>query len=288
MVHWRALMEELAAAGALPPLVAFDPDLANMYGTIEWPFIRAAICKHFEEAEGWGNWAHGAVEEIELPGGATAFSDRGAGQGDVYGGTSAALVMGESLEDHRARMRGGMGDHRTGGVDEWYVDDGQGFVLASVAETWLKSVDQAITAFGGRRDTGEECKSVARLICPAGREAEFAGWSGGYICETCRIETASSSPKVLGAILGDSSAVTQQFRRTTEKVAAARATISILESAQCELVLQRRCFDVSKISYMLRCNGDRVDDDALREFDAALRGGTEGAIHGRLRDEGWV
>lgn len=43
MVHWRGLVEELAIAGVLPPFVAFDLDLANMFGTIEWPKIREAV-----------------------------------------------------------------------------------------------------------------------------------------------------------------------------------------------------------------------------------------------------
>ena len=62
----------------------------------------------------------------------------------------------------------------------------------------------------------------------------------------------------------------------------------MLESSQCEFVLQRRCFDVNKVNYFLRCNGDRVRDSALNEFDSGLRGGTEGAIHGRISDESWI
>jgi hypothetical protein len=57
MVHWRGLMEELAAAAAIPLVVAFDLDLANMYGAIEWPHIRAAVSKHFQEAEATQGWS---------------------------------------------------------------------------------------------------------------------------------------------------------------------------------------------------------------------------------------
>ena len=47
LVHRRGLVEELAISGAIEPLVVFDLDLANMFGSIEWPRIREAIDKHF-------------------------------------------------------------------------------------------------------------------------------------------------------------------------------------------------------------------------------------------------
>ncbi len=51
-------MEELAAAGVIPPVVFFDLDLANMYGAIEWPHIREAVGRYFKGAEAWLQWAH--------------------------------------------------------------------------------------------------------------------------------------------------------------------------------------------------------------------------------------
>ena len=66
-------------------MVIFDLDPANMFGALEWPKIRAAIDKHFQEASKWFTWAHEKPEEVDLPSGGVAFSDRGAGQGDVFG-----------------------------------------------------------------------------------------------------------------------------------------------------------------------------------------------------------
>ena len=177
---------------------------------------------------------------------------------------------------------------RTGAVDEWYIDDGQGFVSVALAERWLKSIDQAIASFGGRRETGSECKSVARLICPAPRMSEFSGWESGYIEQTCEAQPSTAASKVLGSRLGSTEEVTAHFQQTSNEVIKAREAISVLESSQCELVLQRRCFDVSKVTYLVRCNGDRVQDSALHEFDAALRGGTEDALYGRMCDESWI
>ena len=82
--------------------------------------------------------------------------------------------------------------------------------------------------------------------------------------------------------------VNEHFRHTCGKVVAQRAGISDLEQSQCELVLQRRCFDVSKVGYILRCNGDMIDEDSLATFDSSLRSGTEDALRGKLRDDAWV
>ena len=49
---------------------------------------------------------------------------------------------------------------------------------------------------------------------------------------------------------------------------AARAGIATLDDPAAELVLTRRCLDVAKVSYQLRCNGDCLSDDLLAKFDA--------------------
>ena len=259
LVHWRGLIEELAMEGAIQPLVAFDLDLSNMYGTIEWPKIRDAVSKHFQDAEPWVNWAHQKVESIELQGGGTAYSDRGAGQGDVYGATTSSLVLWEAIQQHRGRMCSAMESVRTGAVDEWYIDDGQGFVSVALAERWLKSIDQAIASVGGRKEKpGAECKSVARLICPAACVSECSGWESGYIERTCKVQPSTTAPKVLGNRLGGAADATAHFRHTSSEVIKAREAISVLEISQRELVFQPRCFDVSKVTYLVRCNGVRV------------------------------
>ena len=53
LVHWRDVLETLALQGCIPPVVAFDLDLANMFCNIEWPEIRSAVAVHFHEAQHW-------------------------------------------------------------------------------------------------------------------------------------------------------------------------------------------------------------------------------------------
>ena len=55
-----------------------------------------------------------------------------------------------------------------------------------------------------------------------------------------------------------------------------------------ELILHRRCLDVSKASYILRCNGDKVSDELLEEFDRDSRNNVEETLSGRLPEESWI
>ena len=166
LVHWRSTVEELAISGAIEPVVAFDLDLKNMFCSIEWAEIRAAVDRDFEEASAWFRWQHEAPDEIELPGGSVVLADRGAGQGDVYGSSTSSLTLGGRIMEHRASFAQARSQQPCGAVDEWFIDDNQSFVKPEVTEAWLQSVDRAIAAFGGERAHGEECKSTARLLCP--------------------------------------------------------------------------------------------------------------------------
>ena len=144
-----------------------------MYGAIEWPKIWEAVRKQYQEADGWVSWVHHEAEVIELHGDGTAFADRDAGQGDVFGGTkaySSSANRWKTTERECAHPQGVVAQGLpTSGTST--TDDGQGFVVPERAEQWHRSVDQAIASFGGLRETGAKCKIVA-MICPASRRAQ--------------------------------------------------------------------------------------------------------------------
>eukprot|EP00959_Pyramimonas_sp_CCMP1952_P386193 8093952-Pyramimonas_sp.AAC.1 len=96
LVHWRSLVEAEAVAGHIPPVVAFDLDLANMFGTILRERIRGALRRHFPEALHWTQWVHADDELMDLPQGGVAHTDRGSGQGDVFGPAASALTLGDA------------------------------------------------------------------------------------------------------------------------------------------------------------------------------------------------
>ena len=83
LVHWRSTIEDLASQGVIEPLVCFDLDLKNMFGSIEWPSIRAFVAAHFEDAAAWTEWTHREPAIVQFPHGAEAIVDRGAEHGDT-------------------------------------------------------------------------------------------------------------------------------------------------------------------------------------------------------------
>jgi len=272
-------------------MVAFDLDLANMFGSIEWPEIRAAVHRHFPEAAPWVTWCHAEPEVVQLPCGTEHPVTRGAGQGDVYGSALSSLALGDRLTEHRARMQHAHGASSAGlgSVDQWYVDDGQAFVRLDVAEEWLRSVDAAILAVGGSRSAGADCKSHARLLCTPAYAADHPHWPSDYIRKTCIIGIgASSSPKVLGVHIGSEDACSADMDKLTLTVAQARAAVEGLQDPAVELTLQRCCLNNSKTSHLLRCNGDRVDAGRLLRFDEGMAAGLASALGDHLPDDSWA
>ena len=63
--------------------------------------------------------------------------------------------MAEARPAYEASTTDARAGSSSGAVDEWYIDDGQGFVKLEVAEQWLRSVDAAILSRAG--DSGREC-----------------------------------------------------------------------------------------------------------------------------------
>ncbi|CAK0846886.1 unnamed protein product [Prorocentrum cordatum] len=210
-------------------------------------------------------------------------------KGDVFGPAASALTLGDAVGAARDELQGQAGGRiGASAVDKSFIDDGQALVRVEVAERWLRRLDQATASIGCSRDTGPNCKSVARLLCHPDRQDQLRGWEHGYIAQTCKVPDNQKGVKVLGAMVGSSEEVNHHFRSTCNKVVAQRVAIGGLEQSQCELVLHRRCLDVSKVGYILRCNGDLVNDESLAAFDASLRRGTKDALHGKLLDEGWI
>eukprot|EP00973_Karenia_brevis_P035601 4910262-Karenia_brevis.AAC.1 len=71
---------------------------------------------------------------------------------------------------------------------------------------------------GACRSMGDDCKSVARLLCPAEAAHLHAGWDTAYIRGTCMVKLASDAPKVLGVYVGSARAAEQSVDRVVSKV----------------------------------------------------------------------
>eukprot|EP00973_Karenia_brevis_P041843 5792188-Karenia_brevis.AAC.1 len=76
--------------------------------------------------------------------------------------------------------------------------------------------------------------------------------------------------KVLGAHFGHPGAETEAFRQRLGKVKSTREGVASLDDPASELILTRQCLDVAKVGYNMRCSGDRLQPEVLREFDMGL------------------
>ena len=60
-----------------------------------------------------------------------------------------------------------------------------------------------------------------------------------------------------------------------------------MDHASTEVVLTRQCADVSKLTYHLRLNGERVDHSLLAMFDSQLWSAVSATLIGNLPDHSW-
>ena len=113
-----------------------DLHLVNMFGNIEWPSTRKDPQRHFPVACAWTDWQHQQDSFTQLSSGTSWGTNRGAGQGDVFGTISSALVLRTARAEGLAEFASSPKQAK-GVCDEWYVDDGPGLVRPDLFDSWL-------------------------------------------------------------------------------------------------------------------------------------------------------
>ena len=103
----------------------------------------------------------------------------------MYGPAKASRVAGEAIANGRDRLTSELNSPTIGACEEWFIDDSQAFVKPQVATQWLLAMDAAVEA--GKREIGNESKSVVRLLCPPERLHEFDEWNRGHIEATRQV-----------------------------------------------------------------------------------------------------
>ena len=174
------------------------------------------------------------------------------------------------------------------GCDHWFVDGGQLFQEPDRTDGFLQALDHELQKRGARRDTGPDRKSVARLLGPAGTEAQHPGWCTNCIRNSCRTPGHGTAVEVLGAPVGLFGDISGVFRKAVEKTKAVHGKLPNVEGAATELVLTRKCADVCRVSDLLSCCGDRIDEADLEDFDRALRYAVGPVARGDLEEEAWM
>ena len=167
------------------------------------------------------------------------------------------------------------------------MDDGQLICKPEIFSRWLELFDAKIQEIGATRGSGPQVKSTAKLVCPPEMEASVPCWLTDYVRSTCRIMDTNSPSVVLGATIGHDDDVTHDALAICGKVRRLRERIGDINHPGTELVLTRRCCDVAKLQYWLRCYGDTLADNVASSFDRDLRTGVEHTLGGAVPDSSW-
>ena len=167
------------------------------------------------------------------------------------------------------------------------MDDGVLVCSPKDFDSWVRVFNEEIQKIGVTRGSGHDVKSEAKLVCKSGEEHLYSGWDTAYVKNTCRVLEPNSASEYLGAIVGDPDVAFEALRIAFGKARAKQEAIASLAHPAAELVLTRRCADVSNITYWMRCYGDRVPHDISSQFDAQLRRALEDTLGGDLHDAAW-
>ena len=282
LIHWRGLVDEGARTGLVSGLVVADLDMENFFNSVEWKAIRASIDAHLPEIRDTVAWEQAEPGTTVLNDGTDILFDRGAEQGETLGPTKAAMPLGDARDRVETRLPA-----TVHACDNWFIDDGVLVCRPEDFDSWLRAFDDEVHKIGVTRGSGPDVKSAAKLVCAPGEENRYIGLDTPYVRDTCKVLQPNCASEYLGAIVGDRNDAAHSVRATFGKVASKRHAISSLNHPAAELVLNRRCADVSNITYWMRCYGDLVPQDVYMEFDMHLRRALEHSLRGDLQDASW-
>ena len=77
--------------------------------------------------------------------------------------------------------------------------------------------------------------------------SEFEGWATEHVRGSCRVSNGAESVTVLGTINGGVVDHSVHFSRLVAKVTELHEAIDSVSDSAVELILKRKCIDVSKI-----------------------------------------
>ena len=207
-------------------------------------------------------------------------------QGDPAGTAQSVLPLGNARNKATEAFTTSTSNTRhSGACDQWFIDDGQAFVLPHLADSWLRAVDAALLEIGATRGEGSGVKSRARLLCPVDARQLFDGWDAAYIRNTCQVDGTFDPVEILGASIGNDTQINDHAAKLISKTIELHGKVNSIDHAATEMVLTRQCANVSKLVYAMRTQGDRRADS--HNFDTSLRRAVECSLGGTLPDISW-
>jgi len=274
----RAVIEMVLAGDPGGDWALLDLDLANFFPTLEWQSIGDAVNSDLPELSSWTDWAQSEPVRVFLPSGEIKMLDRGAEQGDPLGSLQSSLVLGRVVERTRSRLSEERGELDGSFADVWFIDDGQVLIKPQAVDDFLRILDEELAEVGSSRGEGEGVKSVCRFFGPQQARGQSAEWITERVRRTCKLPDSALPVKVLGALVGGTGAlatggvaVDDQVKGKVSELVELGQLIAEVEDPATELVLTKKCADVTRLQYLLRVGGLGCSDLSLQAFDTTMQ-----------------
>ena len=82
-----------------------------------------------------------------------------------------------------------------------------------------------------------------------GQEAAYEGWDIEYIRASCQVTTEGA--KILGVVAGSMDEMKREMEAIVQNVRELQEAVGIVDHPATEMVLNRKCADVSKLMYAM-------------------------------------
>ena len=100
MIHTRRIVETSIQDDPEAGVWAMiDIDFVNVFPSLEWDSLDAAVQDKLPEISAWTKWCHSGPTEVFLPSNTTVLKDRGSEQGDPHGSLHCGVVLARMREE---------------------------------------------------------------------------------------------------------------------------------------------------------------------------------------------
>ena len=154
----------------------------------------------------------------------------------------------------------------------------------------LRAIDLRLAELGstkGSKSKADIIKSAVRVFVGTDDIALCQSLDTAYVADTCVICSDDAACVVLGGTAGQLGDITAAFDRKVAETSRLHEALHDVPDPATQLVLRGSCANVSKVTYLLRLFGDRLDNESLQSMSDAQRQGLAHTLQGDVGDLGW-
>ena len=111
---------------------------------------------------------------------------------------------------------------------------------------------------------GDDVKSTVRVFARPEDMPDAFEWMTDYVIDTCKVRTADRATKYLGGVLGMWDQIDNGYNCVIAKTTELHNAVIEVDDPATQMVLRSSCAGVNKVTYLLRLNTEKFNDDELR------------------------